>query len=340
MSPPSQAYRPYLEPHQSPAGPGDARPTATQVIKDLGLEGKLGNKTILITGGSAGLGVQTARALYLAGAKIYITVRGEQKGQKAIKAITKDAPEGQAVELVQMDLGDLDSVRAAAKDFMTRSNRLDILINNAGVMNVPKGKTVSGFETHMGSNHFGHFLLFQLLKPVLLSSSTPTHTSRVVTLSSYGHTFSPIRFDDIGFEDSEYNPWAAYGQSKTANIYMANSIDRLYGSQGLHAVSVHPGVIIDTELLRYSTKDAFDEFGGEDVFGNLPKSPEQGAATTVWAALTPHFNDKGGVYCADCGESVKAGDDAPIGGPEYVNHTYDEEAEDRLWELSCKAVGV
>lgn len=207
-------------------------------------------------------------------------------------------------------------------------------------MNVPKGKTASGFETHMGSNHFGHFLLFQLLKPILLSSSTPTHTSRVVTLSSYGHTFSPIRFNDIGFEDSEYNPWAAYGQSKTANIYMANSIDRLHGSQGLHAVSVHPGVIIDTELLRHSTKDAFDEFGGEDVFGNLPKSPEQGAATTVWAALTSHFNDKGGVYCADCGESVKAGDNAPIGGPEYVSHTYDEEAEDRLWELSRKAVGV
>lgn len=132
MSHPSQAYRPYLEPHQSPAGPGDARPTATQVIKDLGLEGKLGNKTILITGGSAGLGVQTARALYLAGAKIYITARDEQKGQKAIQAITKDAPQGQAVEIVYLDLGDLDSVRAAAKDFMTRSSQLNILINNAG----------------------------------------------------------------------------------------------------------------------------------------------------------------------------------------------------------------
>lgn len=132
MSPPSQAYRPYLEPHQSPAGPGDARPTATQVIKDLGLEGKLTNKTILITGGSAGLGVQTARALYLTGAKIFITARDEQKGQKAITAITKDAPQGQAVEVVYLDLGDFDSVRAAAKDFMARSNRLNILINNAG----------------------------------------------------------------------------------------------------------------------------------------------------------------------------------------------------------------
>lgn len=207
-------------------------------------------------------------------------------------------------------------------------------------MNVPKGKTVSGFETQMGSNHFGHFLLFQLLKPVLLASSTPANTSRIVTLSSYGHTISPIRFDDMNFEKSEYNGWVAYGQSKTANIYMANSIDRLYGSQGLHAVSVHPGVIIDTELLRHSTKDAFDDFGGADIFDKIEKSPEQGAATTVWAALTPHFNDKGGVYCADCGESVKAGDNAPVGGPEYVSHAYDEEAEDRLWELSCKAVGV
>lgn len=207
-------------------------------------------------------------------------------------------------------------------------------------MNTPKGKTVSGFETQMGSNHFGHFLLFQLLKPVLLASSTPANTSRVVTLSSYGHTISPVRFDDMNFTKSEYNGWMAYGQSKTANIYMANSIDRLYGSQGLHAVSVHPGVIIDTELLRHSTKDAFDDFGGADIFSKIEKSPEQGAATSVWAALTPHFNDKGGVYCADCGESVKAGDDAPVGGPEYVSHAYDEEAEDRLWELSCKAVGV
>lgn len=132
MSPPSQAYRPYLEPHQSPAGPGDARPTATQVIKDLGLEGKLADKTVLITGGNAGLGVQTARALYLAGAKVFITARDQQKGQKAITTITKDAPQGQAVEIVYLDLGDFDSVRAAAKDFMARSNQLNILINNAG----------------------------------------------------------------------------------------------------------------------------------------------------------------------------------------------------------------
>jgi len=132
MSPPSQAYRPYLESHQSPAGPGDARPTATQIIKDLGLGGELANKTILITGGSAGLGVQTARALYLAGAKIYITARDKQKGQKAITAITRDVPQGQAVEVVYLDLGDLDSVRAAAKDFLAKSNQLNILINNAG----------------------------------------------------------------------------------------------------------------------------------------------------------------------------------------------------------------
>ncbi|CAD0111661.1 unnamed protein product, partial [Aureobasidium uvarum] len=333
MSPPSQAHRPYSEQHQDPAGPDDARPTAIQIVQDLGLEGKLEDTTVLITGCSAGLGVQTAKALYLTGAKIYITVRDEQKGQKAIEAITKDAPQGQAIEVVYMDLGDFDSVRAAAKDFMSRSNKLNILINNAG-------RTVSSFETQMGSNHFGHFLLFQLLRPLLLSSSTLTQTSRVVTLSSYGHTFSPIRFDDMNFEKSDYNAWAAYGQSKTANIYMANSIDRLYGSQGLRAVSVHPGLIFNTELMRHSSKDAFDDFGGADIFGKLEKTPEQGAATTVWAALTPHFNDKGGVYCADCGESVEAGENAPTGGPEYVSHAYDEEAEDRLWELSCKAVGA
>ncbi|KAI5212549.1 hypothetical protein AUEXF2481DRAFT_40497 [Aureobasidium subglaciale EXF-2481] len=340
MSPPVQAYRPYLNRHEIPNGPRDQRPTAIDVVRDLGLEGKLGNQVILITGCSAGLGVQTARAIYLTGAKIYITVRNEQKGQKAIEAITKDAPEGQAVEVVYMDLGDLNSVCAAAKDFVRRSTTLNILINNAGVMNAPKGKTVSGFETHMGANHFGHFLFFQLLKPLLLSSSTHTQTSRVVTLSSYGHTLSPIRFDDMAFEKSEYDPWVAYGQSKTANIYMANSIDRLYGSQGLHAISVHPGVIFDTELMRHTNDDTLASLGGKDVFGKLEKSPEQGAATTVWAALTPHFDEKGGVYCADVGESVAAGENAPVGGAEYVTHAYDQQAEDRLWDLSCRAVGV
>ncbi|THY14106.1 putative short-chain dehydrogenase/reductase [Aureobasidium pullulans] len=319
MSPLTQAYRPYLDRHQNLAGPGDERPTAIEVVKDLGLVGKLSDKTILITGCSAGLGVQAARALYLSGAKLYITVRNEQKGQKAIEAIMKDAPQGQTVEMVHMDLGDFDSVR---------------------VMNAPKGKTVSGFENHMGANHLGHFLFFQLLKPLLLSSSTPTKTSRVVNLSSYGHTMSPIRFDDMDFENAEYNPWVAYGQSKTANIYMANSIDRLYGSQGLHAVSVHPGVIFDTELIRHTTDDILAGLGGKGPFEMSEKSPEQGAATTVWAALTPHFDNNGGVYCADVGESVAAGENAPLGGPEYVSHAYDQKAEDRLWEFSCSAVGV
>jgi NAD(P)-dependent dehydrogenase (short-subunit alcohol dehydrogenase family) len=207
-------------------------------------------------------------------------------------------------------------------------------------MNAPQSKTNSGFETHMGSNHFGHFLFFQLLKPLLLSSSTPTQTSRLVTVSSYGHVLSPIRFDDMDFAKSEYSPWLAYGQSKTANIYMANSVDRLYGSKGLHAVSLHPGVIFDTELCRYTTGDNMAELGGMEPFKKIEKNVEQGAATTVWAALTPHFNDKGGVYCADVGEAVAAGPDAPVGGPEYASHAYDIEAEDRLWELSCKAVGV
>ncbi|THW72770.1 putative short-chain dehydrogenase/reductase [Aureobasidium pullulans] len=289
MSPLTQAYRPYLDRHQNLAGPGDERPTAIEVVKDLGLVGKLSDKTILITGCSAGLGVQAARALYLSGAKLYITVRNEQKGQKAIEAIMKDAPQGQTVEMVHMDLGDFDSVRAAAKDFLSRSDRLNILINNAG---------------------------------------------------NYGHTMSPIRFDDMDFENAEYNPWVAYGQSKTANIYMANSIDRLYGSQGLHAVSVHPGVIFDTELIRHTTDDILAGLGGKGPFEKSEKSPEQGAATTVWAALTPHFDNNGGVYCADVGESVAAGENAPLGGPEYVSHAYDQKAEDRLWEFSCSAVGV
>jgi NAD(P)-dependent dehydrogenase (short-subunit alcohol dehydrogenase family) len=134
MSSTPQAFRPYLDRHQDPSGPGDKRPTSIEVVKDLGLENKLNDRVILITGSSAGLGLQTARALYLTGAKLFITVRDEKKGQKAIEAIVRDAPAGQKVEVIYMDLGDFGSVHAAAKDFLSRSDKLNILINNAGML--------------------------------------------------------------------------------------------------------------------------------------------------------------------------------------------------------------
>lgn len=207
-------------------------------------------------------------------------------------------------------------------------------------MAAPQGKTISGFETHMGSNHFGHFLLFELLKPLLLSSASPQQQSRVINLSSSGHLISPVRFDDMDFAHGDYNPYVAYGQSKTANIYMTNYIDRVYGPQGIRAVSVHPGVILSTELMRHQKVEDLQSIGDPAYFQKIECNAEQGAATTVWAALSPYFETHGGMYLAEVGEAPPLAEDEGIGRCGYASYAYDEAAEDRLWKLSLQAVGL
>jgi NAD(P)-dependent dehydrogenase (short-subunit alcohol dehydrogenase family) len=236
-----------------------------------------------------------------------------------------------------MELANLDSVRNAAKEFLIQEKRLDILINNAGIMAVPEGRTVDGFEMHLGTNHFGHFLLFQLLKSTLLASGTVSTPSRVVNLSSAGHKAAGIFFDDLDLSKQGYDPMVAYAQSKTANIYMANSIDRKYGAAGLRAVSVHPGMIFTTQLGRHMSPE---ELAGFAPMAAFARSAEQGAATTVWAALSPHFDTQGGVYLADAGVSSIATANEHFAGNGYAPHTFNEEAEEKLWKLSFSAVGL
>ncbi|ATZ47691.1 hypothetical protein BCIN_03g00030 [Botrytis cinerea B05.10] len=200
----------YALSHEHPSGPGDARPTAQQIIQDEGIEGQWANKTILITGCSSGLGVETARALAATGATLYLTVRDVAK----TKAILGDLLQLDRIHLLTLDLNSLASVRSCASEFLSRSESLNILIENAGVMTTPEGRTMDGFETQIGTNHLGHFLLFQLLKPVLLASATPEFNSRVIILSSVGHRISDVHFENLNLE-GEYEPWKAYGQSKT-----------------------------------------------------------------------------------------------------------------------------
>lgn len=255
-------------------------------------------------------------------------------------ASSKDTPRPEAVE---MHLDSLESVRKGAEDFKKRSNgQLSILINNAGVMACPYGKTKDGFETQVGTNHFAHFLLFQLVKPLLLKSAAESGlSSRVVNLSSAGHRFGGVNFEDINYakDPSSYNKFASYGQSKTANIYMASSIERHYGSQNLHALSVHPGGIM-TELGRHMSEEDF-KFFDFDSFAKIMKSPAQGAATTVWAAVSPHFEGKnGGRYLAELGEAGAAVDSTDLKTEGYGAHVYDAEAEEKLWKLSLEAVGL
>ncbi|KAF2216050.1 hypothetical protein CERZMDRAFT_109842 [Cercospora zeae-maydis SCOH1-5] len=339
---PAKPFKPYAEAHDNPQGAGDARPTAFQIIKDEDAVGKYKGKTVLITGASSGIGVETARALYETGAQLYLTARDMPKLEKVIEDIVQNATIGDAPrpKPLEIHLDSLDSTRKGAEDFKKQSGQLNILINNAGVMACPQGKTKDDFELQIGTNHFAHFLLFQLLKPLLLSSSTPDLHSRVVNLSSAGHRFGTIRFQDINFsEPDSYNKWTSYGQSKTANIYMASSIERHYGSQGLHGWSVHPGGIT-TELGRHMTQDDFEEIGWPK-FTNIMKTPPQGAATTVWAAVSDHFEGKnGGRYLEDCSESSPLPSEWDTMTPGYAPHIYNEADEEKFWKLSCEMLGL
>ncbi|KXS93831.1 hypothetical protein AC578_8212 [Pseudocercospora eumusae] len=341
---PQSPYEPYAENHKDPQGPGDARPTALQTIKDCNASGKLKGKTILITGTSSGIGVDTAKALYETGAQLFLSARDIPKLEKVIDDIVSNSPSTHKnyprPEALEIHLDSLDSVRKGAEEFLKRSSQLNILINNAGVMACPQSKTKDGFELQIGTNHFAHFLLFQLLKPVLLSSSTPSFNSRVINVSSAGHRRGGFIFEDYNFtKPGSYDKWRSYAQSKSANIYMASSIERHYGSKGLHGLSLHPGGI-NTELGRHLSEDDYKALD-LDKFANILKSSEQGAATTVWAAVSDHFEGKnGGRYLAECGECGPAPENAGIVAPGYAPHVYDEESEERLWQLSYEAVGL
>lgn len=321
----------YAAVHQNPKGPGDARPTALDIINDEGLQGKLTDKVFLITGCSSGIGIETAKALNSTGAKLFLGVRDTAKGQAALSDVLKPG----RVELLKMDLNSLDSVRSAAENFKKKSKTLNILINNAGVMAPPEGKTADGFETQFGTNHLAHFLLFQLLKPTLLASATPTFNSRVVCLTSSGHRGAGIQFDNYNFEKGDHSPWTAYGQSKTANIYMANEIERRYGAKGLHGLSVMPGGIMTG--LQVHVKDQIAAM--LEAARDYMKSPEQGAATTVYAALSKEWEGKGGRYLEDCQEAAEVEGASPM-AMGYHPRAYNEEGEKKLWADSLNFVGI
>lgn len=321
----------YAAVHQNPKGPGDARPTALDIIKDEGLQGKLADKVVLITGCSSGIGIETAKALNTTGAQLFLGVRDIVKGHAALSDIIKPGH----VELLKMDLNSLDSVRSAVEEFKRRTKTLNILINNAGVMATPEGKTAEGFETQFGTNHLAHFLLFQLLKPTLLASATPGFNSRVVCLSSSGHRGAGIQFDNYNFEKGDYAPWTAYGQSKTANIYMANEIERRYGAKGLHGLSVMPGGIM-TGLQVHVIDQISKSLEGAQHY---MKSPQQGAATTVYAALSKEWEGRGGRYLEDCQEAQETNDPSPTALGCHPR-AYNEQGEKKLWSDSLDFVDI
>ena len=330
----------YAAVHVNPQGAGDARPTAIQIVQDEGLVGKLAGTVMLITGGSAGIGAETARAFHATGARVLLTVRDLKKGQQLVDSILSDKKSSKAeILLIKMELSSLDSVRAGAQEILSKTDKLNVLVNNAGVMATPEGRTKEGFETQFGTCHVAHFLLFQLLKATLLKSSTPAFQSRVVCVASTGHRGGPIRFDDYNFDQPlSYDPWVAYGQAKTANIYLANEIERRYSSQGLHGISIHPGGI-RSGLQVYSNETMGDVWEQPEVKAR-EKSPAQGAATTVYAALSRDCEGKGGVYLANCAVMGPFRGKSPldISDDGYAPHAYDAVLEGKLWNDSLGMV--
>jgi NAD(P)-dependent dehydrogenase (short-subunit alcohol dehydrogenase family) len=322
----------YVSVHQSPDGPGDQRPTASQIVADEQLQGKWSDKTVFITGCSSGLGIETAKSLFETGATLYLTARDLKKAKSALGSLV----ESERVHLLELDLNSLASVRKCADSFLAHHRRLNILIANAGIMACPKGRTMDGFEMQFGTNHLAHFLLIQLLLPTLVKSSTPEFKSRVVMLASIGHRMSGIHLDNLNLE-GEYHPWTAYGQSKTANMYTATELNRRYGNHGVHAWSVHPGLIF-TGLMTHVDKDMMETWDKDPNIGKALKSPQQGAATTVWAATAQALEGQGGKYLEECRVSEIVNPDPVSNEPGYAPHAYDEEKEKLLWEKSLELV--
>src|SRR5277367_3838500 len=274
-----------------------ATSTTDEVLMGLNLRGK----RLLVTGASAGLGVETARALAAHGAQVIGAVRDLSKAQAATEQVRAQARGGGSLDLVQLDLASLDSVRRCADGLLAAGKPFDVIIANAGVMACPKGITVDGFERQFGTNHLGHFVLVNRIASLLRRGS------RLVNLSSAGHRYSDVDLDDPNFERTPYDPWAAYGRSKTANILFAVEFDRRHKADGVRATAVHPGGI-QTELSRHIGDEGMKQLiervnaatraAGEPDFKF--KTIPQGAATTVWAGAVAAADYIGGRYCEDC----------------------------------------
>lgn len=305
--------------------------TTDEVLEGIDLSGKL----VLVTGGTSGLGVETARAMAMKGAQVITTGRDVPKGQAAADAI--NAATGKtSVEVEELELDSMDSCRKFADRFLTKHDSLDILINNAGIMACPFGKTQDGLELQFGTNHIGHFLMTCSIMPALLKGAP----SRIVALSSRAHFQSPVVFDDLHFENREYDKFASYGQSKSSNVLFAVELERRLGSKGVHANAVHPG-IIQTELGRHFTPEDLEAFTkraaerGEAEF--VFKTVEAGAATSVYAATAPELEGKGGFYLEDC--HIAEVNDDPKAAEGVMSYALDPEAAKRLWAVSEEIIG-
>jgi NAD(P)-dependent dehydrogenase (short-subunit alcohol dehydrogenase family) len=277
-------------------GPFGATSTTDEVLEGVDLSGK----RVLVTGVSAGLGVETARVLAAHGAQVVGAARDLDKARRATEAVVAGAANGGGLELVELDLASLASVRACADALLADGREFDVVIANAGVMACPKGETKDGFETQFGTNHLGHFVLVNRIASRIKAGG------RLVNLSSSGHRFADVDLEDPNFEHTPYAEFVAYGRSKTANVLFAVEFDRRHKDAGIRATAVHPGGI-QTELGRYMTPEVRDALISS-INANQPegvpafswKTIPQGAATSVWAGFVAPADAVGAHFCEDC----------------------------------------
>ncbi|MFD7708798.1 SDR family NAD(P)-dependent oxidoreductase [Streptomyces sp. NPDC059785] len=305
------------------------RSTADDVLHGIDLTGR----SALVTGGYSGIGLETTRALLKAGAHVTVPARRPATAREALA----DLDGGDRVEVDELDLGDLDSVRGFAERFLATGRVLDLVINSAGIMACPETRVGPGWEAQFATNHLGHFALVNRLWPAIEPGG-----ARVVSVSSRGHHFSGIRWDDVQWERDAYDKWVAYGQAKTANVLFAVHLDRLARESGVRAFSLHPGGIM-TPLQRHIPLEEKIERGWIDENGDPLnpeqfKTPEQGAATQVWAATSPQLAGLGGVYCEDCDIAGPAVPGDQSGG--VCDYAVDPGQAARLWRLSAELTGV
>ena len=310
-----------------------AKSTTDEVLEGIDLTGK----RILVTGVSAGIGVETARALVAHGATVVGAARDLDKARGATQAVAELAQAKGGFELIELDLASLASVRAAADALNAAGQPFDVVIANAGVMMPPKGTTADGFETQFGTNHLGHFVFVNRIAGLLKPGG------RLVNLSSAGHRYADIDLDDPNFEHTPYDPGIGYGRSKTANILFAVEFDRRHKANGIRATAVHPGGI-QTELGRHMTPKSMQAMVDRINRNTPPDAPAfewktipQGAATSVWAAVVAPADLVGGKYCEDCHVAELAADPTVrIGVRAYA---LDPERAKALWAKSEEMVG-
>jgi len=310
------------------ASPFGMRSTASEVIAGIDLKGK----TALVTGGYSGLGLETVRALAGAGARVFVAARRPDAAAVDLAGVAGD------IAILTLDLSDPQSIDAFAAELCQRAEKIDILINNAAIMACPLARDARGYESQFATNHLGHFQMTARIWPLLKAAGAGT---RVVVLSSIGHARSGVDLSDPHFEHRDYEKWTAYGQAKSANALFAMHLDEIGKPFGIRAFAVHPGGI-KTPLQRFLTMDEQIAMGWFDKDGNpnpLFKSTEQGAATSIWCAVSPQLEGEGGVYCEDCNIAAFWTEDMHP----YVGvrpHAVDRDTAAALWTASEQMTGV